>query len=63
MKTVHVRIDPVGPASKALGRIDAVRVDATTEEDIARQAATDETEAIQNVARFVRRVRKRLGLS
>ena len=31
MKTVRVKIDPAGPESLATGRIDAARVDATTE--------------------------------
>ena len=63
MKTVRVTIDPGIPASLALGRIDAVRVDATSEEDIAAHQATDEAEAMQDAAKFARRVRKRLGLS
>lgn len=45
------------------GWIDHAGVDATTEEDIARQAAADEAETMQDAARFARRVRKRLGLS
>uniref|UniRef100_A0A831ZZY6 Helix-turn-helix domain-containing protein n=1 Tax=Desulfacinum infernum TaxID=35837 RepID=A0A831ZZY6_9BACT len=56
-------IDPPDPATLTVGRIDPARVDATTEEDIARQAAADEAQAMQDAARFVRRVRKRLGLS
>jgi putative transcriptional regulator len=47
----------------ALGRIDTARVDATTEEDIAKQEAADEAESMQNAAKFARRVRRRLGLS
>jgi len=63
MKTVHVKIDPAIPASLTLGRIDPARVDATTEEDIAAQQVIDDSEAMQDAARFARRVRKRLGLS
>lgn len=63
MKTVRVTIDPAVPASLAKGRIDPVRLDATTEDDIAKQAAADEAEAMQDAAKFARRVRKRLGLS
>lgn len=59
MKTVRMTID----SAVALGRIDTARVDATTETDINRQAAHDEAEAMQDIAKFVRRVRKRLGLS
>ena len=43
--------------------IDAARVDATTEADIAAQIAEDEYEAMLDAAKFARRVRKRLGLS
>jgi len=63
MKTVRVKINPAVPASLALGRIDPARVDATTEKDIAMQQAADESEAMQDAAKFARRVRKRLGLS
>jgi putative transcriptional regulator len=63
MKNVRMRIDPAIPESLEVGRIDPERVDATTETDIARQAAADEAEAAQDVARFVRRLRLRLGLS
>lgn len=60
MKTVTVRINP---NDADIGRIDEARVDATTEKDIALQQAADEAEAMQDAARFARRVRKRLGLS
>lgn len=54
-----MKIDPGTPA----GRIDPDRVDATTEQDIAAQQAQDEADAMQDAARFARRVRQRLGLS
>ena len=63
MKIVRMKIDPEIPESLDIGRIDPERVDATTETDIARQATADEIDALQDVARFVRRVRLRLGLS
>ena len=63
MKTVRMTIDPAIPATLAPGRIDPARADATTEADIAKQAAADEAEAMQDAAKFARRVRKRLGLS
>ena len=63
MKTVRRTINPAIPASLASGRIDSARVDATTEKDIALQQAADEAEAMQDAAKFARRVRKRLGLS
>jgi putative transcriptional regulator len=58
-----VTINPAVPAFLTSGRIDPARVDATTDTDIALQAAADEAEAMLDAARFVRRVRKRLGLS
>jgi putative transcriptional regulator len=63
MKTVRMKIDPAIPAPLALGRIDPARVDATTAEDSAAHQAADEAEAMQDAAKFARRVRKRLGLS
>lgn len=63
MKTVRVKIDPADPATLPAGRVDLKRLDATTEEDIARQQAADDAEAMQEAAKFARRVRKRLGLS
>ena len=63
MKTVRMTIDPADPVSLAVGRIDPLRVDATTEQDIAAHQADDEADALQDAAKFARRVRKRLGLS
>jgi putative transcriptional regulator len=51
------------PGRRVHGRIDARRVDATTEADIARQAAEDDAESARHVAAYVRRVRRRTGLS
>lgn len=44
-------------------RTDWARVDATTEAEIERQAAFDDAEAAQDAAAWVRRVRRRAGLS
>lgn len=63
MKTAHMTIDPAIPATLLQGRIDPARVDATNEKMIAAQQAADEQEAMQDAAKFARRVRKRLGLS
>ena len=63
MKTARMKINPAVPASLAVGRIDSARVDATTEQDIAAHQAADDAEALQDAAKFARRVRKRLGLS
>ena len=61
MSTTRVRIDPDDPSTLAEGRIDPARVDATTEAEIAAQEREDE--AMQDMARYARRVRRRLGLS
>jgi putative transcriptional regulator len=56
-------IDPETASLLTLGRIDADRVDATTEEEIAHQKATDKADAMQDAAKYAQRVRKRLGLT
>ncbi len=61
MKTTRIRIDPSAPTK--VGRIDAARVDATTDAGIARHAAADAQQAMQDAGQFARQVRKRLGLS
>jgi len=66
MSTTRVRIDPDDPSTLPEGRIDPARVDATTEAEIAAQQREDEAEAMQDMAdmaRYARRVRRRLGLS
>ena len=61
MSTTRIRIDD--PSTLPEGRVDAARVDATTEAEIAAQEREDEAEALQDMARYVRRVRRRMGLS
>lgn len=63
MKKVRVTLNLTDPSSVPMGRADLARIDATTEEEIARQAAADDAEAMQDAARFAKRVRRRLGLS
>ncbi len=63
MKTRRVKIDLATQAGLPRGRVDTSRLDQTTEEDIARQKKADDAAAMQDAARFVRRVRKRLGLT
>ena len=63
MKTVRIKIDVQSPGVRPVGRIDAQRVDATTEADIAKQQAADEAESVQDAAKYARRVRRRLGFS
>jgi len=63
MKIQRMTIDPKSVSLLALGRMDPGRVDATTEEEIARQKTADDKEAMQDAAKFARKVRKRLGLT
>ena len=63
MKTVRMTINPAVAVPLAVGRINPAQVDATSEADIAVHQAADEVDALQDAAKFARRVRKRLGLS
>lgn len=62
MKTIRLEVDLQNPASFPQGRVDHKKLDRTTEEDLAMQQAADDAEAMQDAARFARRVRMRLGL-
>ena len=59
MTLIRIKVDPSDPSTRARGRIDHARVDATTEEDIARQKRRD---ALRDMARYVRRLRNRMNL-
>lgn len=63
MKTVRMTLDLQNLGTLPTGRIDTARVDTTTEADIARHKAADEASAMQDAAKFARRVRRRLGFS
>jgi len=63
MSITRIRIDPDDPSTFPEGRIDPAVVDATTEALIALQEQEDEAEALQDMARYTRRVRRRMGLS
>jgi len=63
MKTVRVKIDPKNSATLPVGRVDYQVLDSTTESQLAAQQKIDDAEAMQDSAKFARRVRKRLGLT
>jgi len=63
MSTTRVRIDPDSPATFSEERFDPAAADGTTEAEIAMQQQEDDAEAMQDMARYARRVRRRLGLS
>lgn len=63
MKTMRYKLDQDKTKLAAAARIDRQKFDSTTESQIARQKAEDDSEALQDAARFARRVREQLGLS
>ena len=63
MSTKRVRIDPDDPQSLPEGRIDHAVLDGATEADLASQQRQDDAEEMRDMARFARRVRRRLGLT
>lgn len=72
MARTEARLDATGAVTRRRSagpwepielRTDWARVDATTEAKIERQAAFDDAEAAKDAAAWVRRVRRRAGLS
>ncbi len=63
MKTVRARLEAQNPGEASRGRVDFGVLDATTDADIALQQSADDAIAMQDAARFSRRVRQRLGLT
>lgn len=63
MKTVRVKINPKRTSSLPKGRINRRLLDATTEQNLNLQQQADDADALQDAAKFARRVRQRLGLT
>ena len=63
MKTVRMKIEPLATGRRRAGKVNLAQLDATTEAQIAEQMAQDEAAALQDAAKFARRVRRRLGFS
>ena len=63
MKRTRVRINPGKPQDLPAGRVNYAVLDGTTERDLALQQQHDDAEAMQDMAKFARRVRKRLGFT
>ncbi len=63
MSRTRVRIDPHDPSSLPKGRVNYEVLDRTTERDLSLQQQHDDAEAMRDMARYARRVRKRLGLT
>ncbi|MCY4308702.1 MAG: hypothetical protein OXC57_10565 [Rhodobacteraceae bacterium] len=51
MILIRIKVDPNDPSTHTKGRIDYAKVDAITEQDIARHEKKDEAEALQEMAR------------
>ena len=60
---MKIRLDPTNPQAWPKGQINAARLDAQTEADLAAQQASDDASAMQDAAKYARRVRQRLGLT
>lgn len=63
MKKTHVHVDPENPITFPEGRVDQARLEATTDEDIREQIRRDEADAMQEMGRYVRTIRARVGMS
>ena len=63
MNETRLKIDLSDSDGFPRGRVDRDVLDATTEDDIARQEREDDAEAMRDMGRFARRVRRRLGLT
>ena len=54
MGTTRIRIEPGDPATFPEGRIDAAKVDGTTEAEIRLQQREDDADAMRDTARYGR---------
>ena len=63
MTIVRVKADLNRPEQLPEGRVNPEMLDATTEQDLDVQQQTDDAEAMQDVGRYARQVRRRLGLT
>ena len=54
MGTTRIRIEPDDPATFPEGRLDATKVDGTTEAEIRSQQREDDADAMQDAARYGR---------
>lgn len=63
MAVIRIKVDPKDPSTFPKGRIDYAKVDAATEEDIERHKAEDRAEELQEMARYIRQIRRKMNLS
>ena len=57
------KLNPANPQNWPNGRINLAKFYATTESSLAAKQASDDASAIQDAAKYARRVRQRLGLT
>lgn len=63
MQKTHVHVDPDNPTTFPQGQVDEARLDATTDEAIREHIAQDEAATMQEMGRYVRTIRARVGMS
>jgi len=63
MVTTRIKVDPENLVTFPKGRIKPAVVNGTNAAQIARQQREDEAETMRDMARYARRVRRRLGLT
>ena len=63
MSITRIKMDLDDPSTFPEGRIEPLVVDSTTEAKIAQQEQADEAEVLKDMARYARRIRRRMGLS
>lgn len=63
MGIVRIKITPEDIRKGPVGHVDWRKFDATTEEDIARHILEDEEMAIQDAAKYARRIRRRFAMT
>ncbi len=63
MSKTRLRIDLDSLQGVPRGKVDPEVLDATGEDEIARQARDDDAEAMRDMGRYARRVRRRLGFT
>ena len=60
---MKIKLDLAKPNTWPAGRINAERLDSTTEAELAAQQVSDDVSAMQDAAKYARRVLHRLGLT
>ena len=59
---MKIKLDSANPQTWPKGRINEARLDATTESELEAQQSSDDNTAMQDAAKYARRVHQRLVL-